>query len=178
MFTDGRSRKVIFTAHCFLNQNSISDGTAVYPACFKGLIDCLTENDIGIIQMPCPELMCLGLDRKNPAGADSPVTAENTRIRRVILEEDNYARLEQLADLVIFQILEYRKHDFDILGIIGANRSPNCGVETTSDNDEEVPGKGLFMELLGKKLSENGIVLPMWGIKSDEDLEKIKELLK
>ena len=29
MFTDGRSKKVIFLAHCLLNQNAISDGTAV-----------------------------------------------------------------------------------------------------------------------------------------------------
>ncbi len=32
MFTDGRSRRVVFVAHCFLNQNAISDGTAVWPA--------------------------------------------------------------------------------------------------------------------------------------------------
>ena len=34
MFTDGRSKQVIFLAHCLLNQNAISDGTAVYPAAF------------------------------------------------------------------------------------------------------------------------------------------------
>ena len=28
MFTDGRSRRVVFVAHCFLNQNASSDGTA------------------------------------------------------------------------------------------------------------------------------------------------------
>ncbi len=34
MFNDGRSKRVVFVAHCFLNQNSISDETAVYPAAF------------------------------------------------------------------------------------------------------------------------------------------------
>ena len=38
MFNDGRSKRVVFVAHCFLNQNSISDGTAVYPAAFKDLV--------------------------------------------------------------------------------------------------------------------------------------------
>ncbi len=38
MFTDGRSKKVVFIAHCILNQNSISDGTAVFPAAFKEVI--------------------------------------------------------------------------------------------------------------------------------------------
>ena len=37
MFTDGRSKKVIFLAHCLLNQNAISDGTAVCPAAKAGL---------------------------------------------------------------------------------------------------------------------------------------------
>lgn len=37
MFEDGRSKKVVFIAHCFLNQNSISDGTAVYPAVFRNV---------------------------------------------------------------------------------------------------------------------------------------------
>lgn len=39
MFDDGRSKRVIFIAHCLLNQNSISDGTAVYPAAFKDVIN-------------------------------------------------------------------------------------------------------------------------------------------
>lgn len=36
--------------------------------------------DIGMVQMPCPELCCLGLDRGNAEGAGSPVVVENTRI--------------------------------------------------------------------------------------------------
>ena len=81
MFTDIRSQKVVFIAHCLLNQNSISDGTAVYPAAFKDMIQMFLDADVGIVQMPCPELCCLGLDRGNIRGADSPVVVENTRIR-------------------------------------------------------------------------------------------------
>ena len=51
MFNDGRSKKVVFVAHCFLNQNSISDGTAIYPAANK---DVVLNADISIVQMPCP----------------------------------------------------------------------------------------------------------------------------
>ena len=39
MFNDGRSKKVVFVAHCFLNQNSISDGTAIYLAENKDVVD-------------------------------------------------------------------------------------------------------------------------------------------
>ena len=93
MFEDGRSKKVIFIAHCILNQNSISDGTAVFPATFKDVIKILLDADIGIVQMPCPELCCLGLNRGNNDGADVPVVIENTRIRK---ENASRQRLAQL----------------------------------------------------------------------------------
>ena len=52
MFEDCRSRRVIFLAHCLLNQSSISDGTAVYPAAFKDVLRLLMEADIGVVQLP------------------------------------------------------------------------------------------------------------------------------
>ena len=82
MFTDGRSKKVVFIAHCLLNQNAISDGTAVCPAAYKGLIELFLHEDVGIIQLPCPELCCLGIDRGNVNGAEDDVVVENTRIRK------------------------------------------------------------------------------------------------
>ena len=69
MFNDGRSKRVVFIAHCLLNQNSISDGTAVYPAAFKSTVRLLLDADAGIVQLPCPELCCLGLDRGDVRGA-------------------------------------------------------------------------------------------------------------
>ena len=130
MFNDGRSKRVVFVAHCFLNQNSISDGTAVYPAAFKDLVGFFLNADIGIVQMPCPELCCLGLDRGNIHGADSPVVVENTRIRKEMKEDGANRELAKLADHVVQQILEYDKSGFEIVGMVGANRSPNCGVLT------------------------------------------------
>ena len=38
MFTDGRSRRVVFLAHCLLNQNAISDGTAEVPAAHREIL--------------------------------------------------------------------------------------------------------------------------------------------
>ena len=135
MFNDGRSKKVVFIAHCFLNQNSISDGTAVYPSAFKSLIDYFLNADIGIVQMPCPELFCLGLDRGDLHGADRPVVVENTRIRSEMKSKIHNTELINLAGYVVQQILEYKKNGFEIIGIIGANRSPTCGVDTTSNDN-------------------------------------------
>ena len=172
MFNDGRSKRVVFLAHCLLNQNAISDGTAVYPAAFREVIDYFLNKDIGIVQMPCPEFCCLGLDRGDPAGASRPVVEENTRIRAAMQTGQAAKRLSQLADDVVRQIRAYHDHSFAVLGVIGANRSPNCGVETTSARDMEVSGKGLFMEAVAQGLAREGITVPMLGLKSTDDIIK------
>ena len=178
MFTDGRSKKVIFLAHCLLNQNAISDGTAVCPAAFGELIQLLLDHEVGIVQMPCPELCCLGLDRGDVHGAERPVVEENTRIRRAMEKDGPRQKREALADLVAEQVQEYHKHGFQVLGIVGANRSPNCGVETTSDFDREVEGRGAFMDAIAQQLEAAGISVPMLGLKgSDGAAQKVAALL-
>lgn len=178
MFTDGRSKRVILLAHCLLNQNAISDGTAVCPAAFRDLIELLPDAQVGILQMPCPEFCCLGLDRGDPLGASRPVTVENTRIRTALEQPGPYAKLSALADQVVRQVLDYHRHGFAVLGIVGADRSPSCGVETTSDHGEEVSGTGLFLSALHDRLQTEGITLPMVGLKAGDSVaEKLRPLL-
>ena len=114
MFTDGRSKKVVFIAHCILNQNSISDGTAVFPAAFKEVIKKFLDADIGIVQMPCPELCCLGLNRGNDNGADVPVVIENTRIRKEMQKGETHKLLMVQVDYVMKQITEYNGDQEDV----------------------------------------------------------------
>ena len=104
--------------------------------------------DIGIVQMPCPELCCLGLDRGNIHGADSPVVVENTRIRKEMKEDGANRKLAKLADYVVQQILEYDKSGFDIVGMVGATRSTHSGVAPTSDRNEDIRGMGLITDAL------------------------------
>ena len=178
MFTDGRSKKVIFLAHCLLNQNAISDGTAVTPAAFGGLIRLLLEAEVGMVQMPCPELCCLGLDRGNVLGAQAPVVRENTRIRGEMNRPAHLERWTGLAEYVTDQIAEYRRHGFAVLGIVGANRSPTCGVDTTSRDDREQPGRGVFLEEIARRLGEAGLEIPLVGVKTPEEAEeKVRALL-
>lgn len=176
MFRDKRSRKVVFMAHCILNQNSISDGTATHPAQIKDMVKVCLDNDIGIVQMPCPEMICLGLDRGNENGIESDVVVENTRIRKELLSEEKYEKLLYLAAQTVFQIEDYYKHGFQVLGIIGIDRSPSCGVNTTSENNLEVEGTGLFIQAIRSELINKGIGLPVYGIKGG-DFGAVKELL-
>ncbi len=168
----------MFVAHCVLNQNSISDGTADYPGAHVDVIRALMDAQVGIVQMPCPELCCLGLDRGNIYGAESPVVVENTRIRKEMQKEPVTARLAALVDQVMMQVEEYLKHGFMILGIVGINRSPCCGVDTTSDHDSEIKGQGIFVAAIQEALAAENLSIPVIGIKSTNDaIEHVKELL-
>ena len=73
-FNDARGRRVVLLPHCALNQNSRVAGAAHRPAAMENLIAGLLQHNIGIIQMPCPELILLGLDR-----AHLPISAESRR---------------------------------------------------------------------------------------------------
>lgn len=179
MFQDGRSQKVAFLAHCLLNQNAISDGTAVRPAGFPEMVSYLLEHGVGIVQLPCPELLCLGLDRGDPQGAERSVVVENTRIRRAMAQAEPSRRLARLVADTMAQLLEYRRYGFQVVGILGANRSPCCGVDTTSQDDQEVPGMGVFLEALSRRLEEVGWKIPMVGFRGTDDaVETVQRLLE
>ena len=64
MAHDVRSRKVVVLADCILNQNSRVAGLAHYPAVVKEIVNFLVKHDVGILQMPCPEVMYAGLKRE------------------------------------------------------------------------------------------------------------------
>jgi len=180
MFTDQRSKKIVLVSHCILNQNSISDGTADFPGTNASILKLLTESNVGIIQMPCPELSCLGLDRGDVHGGERDVVVENTRIRHQLETKRSAEIIQHLVDQIIFQIQEYIKNGFSILGIIGINRSPSCGVQTTSNNNREVVGEGVFMERLKQELQRSGIHIDMVGIKAletDEAILSIQRML-
>jgi predicted secreted protein len=176
MFDDKRSKKVIFLAHCLLNQNSISDSTADFPSQFNEVIHFLMENEIGMIQLPCPELTCLGLDRGDINGYTRPVIEENTRIRKMMCQKNNLEKIQVLVQSAVYQITEYLKNGFDIKGVIGINRSPSCGVETTSKDSSEINGQGIFIEVLQDELKKQNIQLDFIGVKTSEPEKAINDI--
>ena len=105
--------------------------------------------------------------------------AENTRIRRAMGQPEASARLRELTDQVVWQIREYQKHGFAVLGIVGVDRSPCCGVNTTSDQERELPGRGVFIASLRAALESAGLTVPVIGIKpsAPEALDRVRSLL-
>ena len=58
-----RKKQIILLAHCILNVNSKVYGLAGYKSSLKDLVAFLMDQDLAMIQLPCPELEILGLKR-------------------------------------------------------------------------------------------------------------------
>lgn len=167
MFNDKRSKKVILVCHCVLNQNAKLDQCAHYPAAIREVAELLVSGDAGIIQLPCPELLYLGLDREADKSANQTAASEDTRISRRMSEEKAKDLCRKIVGETVYQIEEYRKNGFEVAGLIGINGSPTCGVETTWAEGAEIDGPGIFIKLLKEELGKRNIGLNMAGIRAD-----------
>jgi len=154
---DGRSKKLVFVAHCMLNQNARDAGTAEFPAMMKPLLDALATMNISVVQLPCPELMVLGLGR---ARDTSPLET----IRERLESAESHVRLGCLIDQIVYQIKEYNAQGFRIIGILGKNGSPTCGVRTTRHLTLFDAPEGVFIRLLRQRLKGEGFDICIKGI--------------
>jgi predicted secreted protein len=153
-FNDARSRRVVLLPHCALNQNARVAGAAVRPAAMEDLIAGLLQRNIGITQMPCPELILLGLNRAH------------LRISAELEKAESQAQLRRLALDMVEQITAYRRCGVAVLAILGKNGSPTCGVEKTWCRGV-VPGTGVFIEEMRAQLRNHGLNVRILGIEDD-----------
>jgi predicted secreted protein len=168
MFDDKRSKKIIFVAHCILNQNSKVNRCAHYSGAIEEITKILIEAGIGIVQMPCPELLYLGLDRKTDKSIDSTIESEDTRISSLMNEESAKAFCRNLASDIIKQIIDYKNNGFRVIAVVGINGSPTCGVETGWKDNKGTDKPGVFIQLLIEELDEYDASIPFAGIKASE----------
>ena len=110
----------------------------------------LIERGASAVQMPCPELMVIGLSR----GGDES-------IRSALSTASGRANCRRLCEDLAYQIKEYRSCGVDVLGVFGKVGSPSCGVETTYADGKQRPGTGVFIEELQAELRERGIAVPI-----------------
>ena len=157
---DARKRKVVFLSHCFLNINTRFPQGCAFPGANVPLVNTLLKHDLGIIQMPCPEFLCMGLEKEQYGEIPEAELRECFR---------------DIAAGVVDQIEAYLGLGYEIGGIIGMNPSPSCGVEVSKgkgtmlglDNDtSEKEESGVFIEELMKLTTQRGIAdLPFFGIR-------------
>ena len=175
MFDDKRSRNVVVVAHCILNQNSRISGCGLFPGAMGEAARVLVESGVGLIQLPCPELLHLGLDRARHEGRKVGVWAA------LSTPEGRQACKDMLQD-TMYQIRQYQKHGFNVLGVVGIDGSPACGVNLIWDHDAktDVEGTGAFIIALREAFADNNLDLEIIGAEDgqwDEGVKRIKALL-
>jgi predicted secreted protein len=175
---DARSKRVVAVIHCILNQNTRDPGAAVGPAVNEKIVNILFKHQAGIIQLPCPEMVCLGLKRERPKGF---------RIRDVL---DTYSGMQccrSLSKTAVDQIEEHILNQDRVLGIVGGNvESPGCAVHRkagSENGDILAEQSGVFMKALEKELHMRGLYIPFLPMRESspelfqEDLESLDRLL-
>ena len=171
MFEDRRSKRVVFVAHCVLNQNAKIDGCAQYPGAMWEVLQVLVASGCGIAQLPCPELIHLGLDRRVDTQASRTIESEDTRVGQAMEASAGVLCCRRIAEEAAHQVEEYLRNGFVVLGMLGINGSPTCGVETTWSACGETAGRGVLIRELDEACKRRGVSLGARGIKAGEPAE-------
>jgi len=170
---DGRSRRIVAVIECVLNQNARDAGAAKFPALNREVVRLCEENDVGLLQMPCPEIAFLGMKRSRRKGES---------IRTAMDTPDGRQCCERLGREVADRIEEYARHGCRVLAILGGNpASPGCAVNR--DDAGLSPSSGVFMLELDAELRRRGLTIPFRGMRDDDpvlladDLEWLRRVL-
>lgn len=113
-----RSKKIIVVAHCILNANAKVGPLAMYPGVLREVMDQFIEDGTGILQLPCPESSYLGINRWGMCREQYDHPNFRRHCRRILTPS-------------VDQIETFIAAGYEIIGVIGANGSPNCGVTKT-----------------------------------------------
>ena len=163
-------RKIVFVSHCLLNPASKvvmfnKDEMEAEETLRMQFLKKALENNVDIIQLPCPEFTLYGANRWGHVSNQFDNIFFRTHCRKILFP-------------VIEQLKEYLAHKdrFEILGFVGIDGSPSCGVDYTCVADwfgsfesrpdlQEVLSQctlakktGIFMSVLMEMLQEEHLL--------------------
>ncbi|WP_300276290.1 CD3072 family TudS-related putative desulfidase [Peptacetobacter sp.] len=173
-------KNIILVSHCMLNIFSKVENFGEEEGredARKKIIKTIIDNEIGIIQLPCPELIMYGSKRWGHVKDqfDTPY------FRNTCKKE---------LETYILQIEEYINNGYNIIGILGIDGSPSCGINLTCRGNWKgeigsnpnlkdtintisyTKEMGVMMEELKKLIKEKNIDIDMFGF-TTENAEEI-----
>lgn len=155
---DARGRRLIAVIECILNQNARDAGAARSPAMVADVVRLCEEHGVGLLQMPCPEVACLGLSRARPRGKS---------IHAALDTPEGHERCMRMAEEVGRRIEEYTRHGYQVLAVLGGNAaSPGCAVHV--DAGGLLPTSGVFLLELEADLRRRGLGIPFRGVRDND----------
>ncbi len=153
-----RSRRVVFLIECLLNQNARDPGAAESPAITRSVIDLLADKHVGLVQIPCPEIACLGFARQR---------APRQSIREALGAPGPTACCARLAAATADRVQCYLEQKYDVLAVLGGNeQSPGCAVHEAADDSGDLADcSGVFIKALAAELARRGLRIPFHGMR-------------
>ena len=162
-------QNILFISHCILNTAAKvvlyePEDIAAEEALRRRFVGLALESGVQLIQLPCPEFTLYGARRWGHVSDqfDNPFFRAHCRT---------------ILAPVLLQLKEYLANPdrFRVLGIVGVDGSPSCGVDYTSrgnwygsflgrqdlqqtlDTCTLGRKRGIFMDVLGQMLQEEGL---------------------
>jgi predicted secreted protein len=182
-------QKIIFAAHCVLNTASKvvmynTDEMAQEEALRRHFVHAVLDAGLQMRQMPCPEFTLYGCKRWGHCSDqfDNPFFRNHC---------------QKLLAPVLDEVTAYMtdRERFEVLGFVGIDGSPSCGVDYTCTGPwggnlagrddlaaavagaKLVKGRGVFFDELNRMLGERGLRLPCMGLFAPEP-DKIMALVR
>lgn len=171
-------QQILIVSHCFLNDGAKLKYQAPEEQTFernqkRTFLKKLLENDVEIIQLPCPEFILYGSNRWGHAASqfDTPFFKKESK---------------KMLEPLVLQLQEYASYPerYEILGIVGIDGSPSCGVNFTYDGDwggefsnhphlentirnlQKTQKPGIFMSVLKEMLHEQNLTVPLYSLET------------
>jgi predicted secreted protein len=164
---------MIAVIECILNQNARDAGAANFPAVSWPILSLCNEYNVGILQMPCPEISILGFERKRKPGQS---------IRDALDTCEGHDCCRKISIDIADRFESYIEQGYQILSILGGNpKSPGCAIHC--ENGILLSNSGVFMRELQTELRKRSIEIPFRGIRDSdpemfaEDIEWVREVL-
>ncbi len=140
-FTDNGGKKVVFLNNCLLNQTSRAPGVAFREGASTELIQILFNNGLNIEQLPCLECIGMGGVSRKSFDAYFPLLSNFVKNGWFPIVKpyfklwlNNFGRLcKKEATKVVDRMEDYIREGYTVVGVVGMNDSPTCGVTKTMD---------------------------------------------
>jgi len=183
-----KKQKILFVAHCILNTASKvvmfnAEEMASEEALRRRFVRGALDAGIQLVQLPCPEFTLYGARRWGHTADqfDNPFFRQHC---------------EKLLEPVLQEAAEYLQNPdrFEVLGFLGVDGSPSCGVKYTckgswggnlgdrDDLDQVIgaaelsEGHGVLFDTVVSMLHERGMSLPLEGLFAPEP-ERAMEMI-
>ena len=157
MNEDMRSNKFVLIPFCLMSQAFQAEGIVRHGwrGVIKPIMQELIDQDINIIQMPCPESLYGGYEqglKRKPKGIKD------------YNNEEFRSHCNKIAVETINMIKAMRINGYEVIAILGIEYSPSCSVKIQYTNKGTIQQPGIFVEELKRMLKMENIEIPFVSI--------------